>query len=608
MDMELLEQIEEAFKIRDFNAAIELCQEAIKNDPSDEGIKQKLQKAIELQEAEPFLQSFISTGQTLLESGLCIDAIKQFEKVKVIDSTYPGLEDLIVQAKAAIQGDIYSSGSGSPSSTFASDTVATPTDEKVQAIVREGERLFLMGNYQQAIDTWSEVFMYDITNKQAHDLIEKARNELIMQKGQLQKFIEEARRLYEEKDYEGAEKSVRKALELDDMNEEARQFMTVVASKVSVKPEADLAQQAEQAYSEKDWKRALEFYQKLVEMQPDHPNAVKRISECKVLLQKKEQASKLVSDAQVFHMQGKKDSAIFALQKALEIDPSNKEADIFLNTIQSSASAPGAAVPSARTQEKKSMLIPIIVIVMIAVVVAGVIFYFRKGSSTPAVTNKPITQTHLNLPPVNQKPVITKPVDTTPVGPTVSQEKLLAMMDEAHNLYEQKNWTDALDKYKQILAVSPHDPVVMNRIKEIESTISGIAEKKNKIRTEVARYGGSQKFPDYEAVVRVLKIAVDEFPEDTSFFISLKDGYYDLGVDSLQKKQCAAALEYFKQISFLDPNDTSATAEIEIASLCSGKASIEPSLQFKIDALTFRPFNAPAPPLPPAPQDKKNKP
>ncbi len=241
-------QAEEALKIRDFDSVIVNCQEVLKEDPSNEEAQKMLQKAIELQEAEPFLQSFISTGQTLMESGLYPDAIKQFEKVKVIDPNYPGIDDLITEAKAALHGDVYSAATAEAAPAAAPSV--SPTEEKVQSIIRDGQRLFEMGEYQQAIDTWSEVFMYDITNQTAHELIEKARSELLILKGRVQKLIEEGKRLFENKDYQAAEKVLREVLQIEPTNPEAHQYLSMIPS--TAEAEIPLEQKAEQAYLSKN--------------------------------------------------------------------------------------------------------------------------------------------------------------------------------------------------------------------------------------------------------------------------------------------------------------------------------------------------------------------
>ncbi len=335
------------------------------------------------------------------------------------------------------------------------------------------------------------------------------------------------------------------------------------------------------------------MYQKLLQAQPDNALASKRLAECKTFAIKQEQVNKLISDAQLFHTQGKKDSAIFALQKALEIDPGNKEAEMFLATLQVPTKAPTAVAPP-KAKEFPIKLIPI-PIVIIALALGGYFLFLKKTESKPTPVVKTFTikkapPKKINKPKEIQPAPQQKESTTSHLEKSLSEKELLALLDEAHNLYTAGNLPEALQKYKEILSYQPDNKDALERSKEIESTLSAIQEERKRLLDEALRY---YKLQDYEAVVKVLKSANQRFPDDKAIFALLKDGYYNLGVDALKKKQCQAALDFFKQIEFLDESDHTATAEIELANSCSGKSSIEPSIAFKIDSLQYRTFNMP---------------
>jgi len=584
--------ISEAFKARDFSAVISLCQEYLKQYPDNEELKQKLQKAIELQEAEPFLQSFISTGQTLLESGLYIDAIKQFEKVKIIDPTYPDIEELITQAKAAIHGDVFSPSAPSEGAAPAEqqEAVLTPTEEKVRQLIQEGQSYFNSGQYQKAIDIWSEVFMYDITNKEAQQLIEKARNEMTIVKGQVQKYLQEAKKYIEEENYENAEKILTTASELDKENQEINQLLSLVSSKRRPTIDVDMLPRADAAFHAKDYKLALELYKKIYEAQPENKELESKIAECQALFQKQEQIKKLLSDANVFHMQGKKDSAIFALNKILEIDPGNKEAEMFLNTIQSPFSEAISAAPKAA---KKSPLLKIIIAVLFLGILGGVYFYFFKEKEIkepekpiatprrPAAANKPKVISTPTPTPVIKEPKILTPDE---------EKKILQLLDEAHNFQLNGDLEKALQKYQEVLSINPDQPDAKAKADDIMRKLEAIQAERKNFLSEAEKYYSMQ---DFEAAVRVLKVALDKFPNDPIFLALIKDTYFNLGIVSLKKLQCDLATQYLKQLEFFDPSDKSAQKELKIALSCKEKTSIEPSLQYEINNLETRPFNIP---------------
>ncbi len=583
--------IAEAFQSRDFSSAISLCQEHLKLDPNNAELQEKLQKAIELQEAEPFLQSFISTGQTLLESGLYVDAIKQFEKVRIIDPNYPDIEELITQARAAIHGDSFSAPVSIPSDTqIQTETEAlSPTEEKINLLLHEGENYFNSRQFQKAIDTWSEIFMYDITNKQAQELIEKARNELIIAKGQIQKYIKEARKFISENDYENAEKLLNDALELDKDNNEAKELLSLVSSKKKPLVDVDILPKADAAFHAKDYKLALELYNQILSIQPDNELINSKVKECRSLMQKQEQINKLISDANVFHMQGKKDSAIFALKKILEIDPGNKEAEMFLNTIQSASSVGVSVAPKAAKSPLLKIIIPII---LLGIIAAGYFFFFKEKEivepkepvvepQKPVLPIKPKTK-----PTPTEKPTIQQPKVLTPA----EEKKILELLDEAHNLQLADNLQKALEKYNEVLLINPNQQDAKVKADEIKRKIEAIETARKNLLQEAEKYFNME---DYEAVVRVLKVALDKFPNDAVFLSLLKDSYFNLGIVSLKKLQCSIAFEYLKQIEFLDPSDKSAQRELNLADTCKMKSSVEPSLKYEIDALEKRPFNIP---------------
>ena len=60
---------------------------------------------------------------------------------------------------------------------FATASVATSSDDqsKIRQYLNDGDRAFAGGDYQQAIDLWSRIFLIDVTNDEASDRIENAK-------------------------------------------------------------------------------------------------------------------------------------------------------------------------------------------------------------------------------------------------------------------------------------------------------------------------------------------------------------------------------------------------------------------------------------------------
>jgi tetratricopeptide (TPR) repeat protein len=60
---------------------------------------------------------------------------------------------------------------------FATATVITSSDDqkKIGQYLADGDRAFASGDYQQAVDLWSRIFLIDVTNEEASDRIEHAK-------------------------------------------------------------------------------------------------------------------------------------------------------------------------------------------------------------------------------------------------------------------------------------------------------------------------------------------------------------------------------------------------------------------------------------------------
>src|SRR5207248_9976667 len=60
---------------------------------------------------------------------------------------------------------------------FSTAAVETSTDDqkKISQYLTDGDRAFESGDYQNAIDLWSRIFLIDVTNEQASERIERAK-------------------------------------------------------------------------------------------------------------------------------------------------------------------------------------------------------------------------------------------------------------------------------------------------------------------------------------------------------------------------------------------------------------------------------------------------
>ena len=97
---------QDAFHNRDYQKCINECQKIQLLDPENPAVRDLMSKSHQMMEADPFIQNFISSGQSLFDSGLYGEAISQWEKVRSIDPMFPGLDTMISGAKEKMGGAI----------------------------------------------------------------------------------------------------------------------------------------------------------------------------------------------------------------------------------------------------------------------------------------------------------------------------------------------------------------------------------------------------------------------------------------------------------------------------------------------------------------------
>ena len=109
-------------------------------------------------------------------------------------------------------------------STAPSDT--SPDDQKkIQQYLSDGDRAFQSGDFQQAIDLWSRIFLIDVTNEEASQRIEqaKARRRDFEQKAE--SMLAAAVQAFDRNDLDGARTRFQDVLRVDPNNPTAQDYI-----------------------------------------------------------------------------------------------------------------------------------------------------------------------------------------------------------------------------------------------------------------------------------------------------------------------------------------------------------------------------------------------
>lgn len=125
--------------------------------------------------------------------------------------------------------DAPSSAKSAPNNEFDFSTASietSPDDQrKIDQYLADGDRAFEGGDYQQAIDLWSRIFLIDVTNEVASERIERAKAKRREAEQQAEALIGEGVQAFERKDFDGARRVFANVLSIDPHNRTATDYM-----------------------------------------------------------------------------------------------------------------------------------------------------------------------------------------------------------------------------------------------------------------------------------------------------------------------------------------------------------------------------------------------
>ncbi|MCU1350479.1 MAG: Tetratricopeptide repeat protein [Acidobacteria bacterium] len=110
---------------------------------------------------------------------------------------------------------------------FSSASIETSPDDqrKIDQYLADGDRSFQSGDYQQAIDLWSRIFLIDVTNEIASERIERAKAKRREIEQEAETIVTAAVQAYERKDLDAARQRFAEVLRIDPQNATANDYM-----------------------------------------------------------------------------------------------------------------------------------------------------------------------------------------------------------------------------------------------------------------------------------------------------------------------------------------------------------------------------------------------
>ncbi len=140
-----------------------------------------------------------------------------------------------------------------PAKVAATDPVAEPEDGelRVDQLLEQGQEAYDRGEFQQAIDIWSRIFLVDLDHQGASDRIEEARNKKAELERQAEEAFHESLGMIERQELDPAKEQLNRVLELHPNHHLAREYLdqleqgkvpTVTMAKVLKDPAAEAAE------------------------------------------------------------------------------------------------------------------------------------------------------------------------------------------------------------------------------------------------------------------------------------------------------------------------------------------------------------------------------
>jgi tetratricopeptide (TPR) repeat protein len=216
---------------RRFEAAVELAGRHQAEVVADAELAALAQAAAAGQEASHYADGFLASARRARERGDEAEALALEEKARALDPANPGLagppaapavpEAAPAAAVEASFADLDFGGLGESPGTGRAAAASGPgaaapaeEEQRIRALLDEGQAAYDRGDHQSAIDSWSRIFLIDIDHREAARRIEEARRLKAEQERRAEEVFHDAERAIEAGDREAARRDLERVLNM----------------------------------------------------------------------------------------------------------------------------------------------------------------------------------------------------------------------------------------------------------------------------------------------------------------------------------------------------------------------------------------------------------
>lgn len=236
-EVPLFPRFEELLAEREFEQLLALAAANRERVAADPGLQELVAMAQEKAEAEPYLRPFLDQARAAVAQGRAVEADRALAKARALDPDHPEIARLALLVAAAgpeaagrelAVGEEDGFGGSALAPMVARGPLETGGDARIEDLLREGQAAFDRGEFQDAIDAWSRIFLVDIDHREASRLVDLARQRKAEVERELEELFHEAVMKYEAGEAEEAREGFERVLAAQPGYYAAREYLALL--------------------------------------------------------------------------------------------------------------------------------------------------------------------------------------------------------------------------------------------------------------------------------------------------------------------------------------------------------------------------------------------